>query len=267
MSSARDVCEALHRRYNKPSQGRPGEQYVCIEEARSGAGFRGNDGQCDFLAINTWQSRGMELIGHEIKVSMSDWKAELDQPEKAERFARFCRRWYVAAPADLATRIKDEVPPAWGLLSISDTGRTKEVRSAPSRQPDEVPAWWWVGWLAQIDRQHKRRLPDLVQEGMAAARREMQAQIDTQVQSRRRHIEERVEALRANADRLKAATGIDLHRSWPGDLESLNVAWELVRRCPSLPTLVDMLRRTADALEPADYSPSAERVTRNEVTA
>lgn len=247
--TARDVRDALHQRYNRPSQGRPGERYVCLEEARAGAGFAGNAGQCDFLAINTWQSRGMELIGHEIKVTLSDWRAELDQPEKAERFACYCRRWFIAAPSSLAGRIKDEVPPAWGLLSVSDSGRTTEIRQAPARQPDDVPPWWWIGWLAQIDRQHKRRLPQLVADGMAKARQQLQAQVDAEVSRRRSYDEERIANLHENADRLKAATGINLHLSWPGDLEGLAAAWDLVRRCPSLSTLVGMLRRTADALE------------------
>jgi hypothetical protein len=247
--TALDVREALHRRYNRPSQGRPDERYVCIEEARAGAGFQGNDGQCDFLAINTWQSRGLELIGHEIKVSVSDWRSELNRPEKAERFARFCRRWYVAAPTGLAGRIVHEVPPAWGLLAVSDKGTVREVRPADAREPEDVPAWWWIGWLAQIDRQHKRRIPTLVEQGIAEERKQLRAQVDAELEQRHQLTLDRDVDLRHNADRLHAATGIDLRRSWPGDLESLATAWDLVRRCPSLPRLVEMLRSAADALD------------------
>lgn len=256
--TAADVREALHRRYNRPSQGRPGERYVCIEEARSGAGFTGNNGQCDFLAINTWQSRGLELIGHEIKVSVSDWRAELDKPEKAERFAQFCRRWYVAAPSGLASRIVHEVPPAWGLLAISDKGQAREVKPAPSREPKEVPAWWWIGWLAQIDRQHKRRVPQMVAEGMTEERSRLRAEIERDLERRRQRTLDRDADLRANADRLRDTVGINLYSSWPGDLEGLAVAWGLVKRCSSLPTLVTMLRRTANALE----QPDSEEVAR-----
>lgn len=249
MTTAADIKDALHRRYNKPSQGREGEQWICLEEARSGAGFKGNDGQCDFLAINTWQSRGMELIGHEVKVSMADWKHELAQPEKAERFARYCRRWFVAVPSALASRIKDEVPPAWGLLSVSDTGRVMELRRAPSREPESVPAWWWVGWLAQVDRQHKRRLPQLVRDGMAEERKTIESRIEAEVAARRGYAEERDEALRSNAVALKKATGIDLQHAWSGNFTKLGEAWTLMQRTGSLETLADQLRRAADALD------------------
>lgn len=144
--NAREVKDALRQRYM--GAGKQSERYVLIEEARSGAGFDGNAGQCDLLAINTWPGRGMELIGHEVKVNMSDWKAELEKPEKAERFARYCNRWYVAVPSDLAKKIDHEVPPAWGLLAVSDSGRTREVVKPERRTPEDVPAWWWIGWLA-----------------------------------------------------------------------------------------------------------------------
>lgn len=253
--TARDVADALHGRYNRPSQGKPGEQYICLEEARSGAGFQGNNGQCDFLAINTWQSRGMELIGHEIKVSMSDWKSELAKPEKAERFARYCRRWYVAVPSALAREIKHEVPPTWGLMSISDSGRvTETVKPKPRETVDDVPAWWWIGWLAQIDRQHKRRLPQLIREGLDDERQRMREEIERQQKRGQAYQQERAELLAANVDALREATGIDLRRTYSCDLTRLADAWKLVRQGPLLDGLVINLRKTADAIDAARES-------------
>lgn len=248
--TARDIREALHARYNRPSQGREGEQWICLEEARAGAGFDGNQGQCDFLAINTWRSRGMELIGHEIKVSMSDWRAELANPAKADLFARYCRRWYLVAPSALAGRIRDEVPPAWGLLSVASTGRITETRRAPAvSKPEPVPDWWWVGWLAQIDRQHKRRLPALIEQGTAAERERLEARIRAEHDASSRFQAEVDEKLRRNAQRLKAATGIDLDHAWAHDFEKLRRAWAMARQAPNLELLADQLRRTADRLD------------------
>lgn len=248
---ARDVKDALHGRYNKPSQGRQGERYVCIEEARSGAGFDGNNGQCDFLAINTWKSRGMELIGHEVKVSASDWKAELADPAKAERFARFCRRWYVAAPSALASKIKHEVPPAWGLLSVSDAGRVTETVKPKPRDPADVPAWWWVGWLAQVDRQHKRRLPQLIRQGMADEAEKIREEAKRHAEQSNRWQSEQAAALQTKIDEVKKATGIDLRHAFKHDLERLRVAWTMARDAPNLDGLALNLRRAADALESA----------------
>lgn len=248
---AADIKDALHRRYNRPSQGREGEQWICLEEARSGAGFAGGDGQCDFLAINTWQSRGMDLIGHEVKISAADWKAELDQPAKAERFARYCRRWWVVAPSDLAARIKDEAPPAWGVLGVSDKGVVRERRPAPARDAEQVPAWWWIGWLAQIDRQHKRRLPQLVQAGMAEERQTIEARIREQVDSRRQYADQEAEKLNDNIEALKTATGIDIRRAWSYDFGRLRHAWSLTRGGIDLEGLAGQLRRAAESIDQA----------------
>lgn len=254
--TAADVREALHRRYTAKNA----EQYVCIEEARSGAGFAGNNGQCDFLAINTWQSRGLELIGHEVKVSMSDWKAELAQPEKAERFARYCRRWYVAVPSDLAAKIKHEVPPAWGLLAVTANG-VREVVKPEARNPETVPAWWWVGWLAQIDRQHKRDAGRKVQQMIAQERTKLTEQVEAEVKRRRAHAEERDERLRENAKKLKAAVGIDVEYLWDGNIDRLRQAWGLVQSAFDVEHLARTLRRTADALDELTAPAESEAVS------
>lgn len=249
--NATDVKEALHRRYAKPSQGKPGERYVCIEEARSGAGFQGNNGQCDFLAINTWRSRGMELIGHEVKVSRADWTAELADPAKAERFAQYCCRWYVVAPSALASDIKHEVPPAWGLLSVSDAGRVTQTVDPQPRDPAPVPEWWWVGWLAQVDRQHKRRLPLLIREGMEGERERMREEIERSTAEKDRWSRDQSEQLAEAAEALREATGIDLRHVYKGDLSRLKEAWALLRKLPYLDGLEGNLRKAADALATA----------------
>lgn len=247
--TARDIKNALHQRYEQSSQGKPGERYICLEEARAGAGFDGGRGQCDFLAINTWQSRGMELIGHEVKVSMSDWKAELAQPEKAERFARFCRRWYIAVPADLAKKIRHEVPPAWGLLSVSDSGAVREVvRPQVRTAVEDVPSWWWVGWLAQIDRQHKRRLPQMVMEGMAAERADLEARVTSDVERRQAYATEALREKARQLDRLSESCGVDLSRAWFNE-KDLRVALRVAKHLP--PGLPMMLRNASEALAEA----------------
>lgn len=246
--TASDVKAALHRRYCKADLS--GEQYVCIEEARSGAGFAGNDGSCDFLAINTYHGRGMELIGHEVKVSMTDWKAELAQPEKAERFARYCRRWYVAVPAALASKIKHEVPPAWGLLSLSDKGRWTETIKAPPRSPETVPEWWWIGWLAQFDRQAKRAVGAQVRAAVEIEQTNVNEQIKEAVGRRTEAVIERHKRLTENAEALREATGIDLFHVWRGNFDRLAQMYDLARaRGSEVDAVVREMRSAADALE------------------
>lgn len=247
--TARDIRAALDKRYGTRSQGREAEAWVTIPEARSGAGFGGGDGQCDYLAINTWTSRGLQVIGHEIKVSLADWKAEIAKPDKAERFARFCRRWWVVVPTELAAKIRHDVPPAWGLLAISDKLTCREVIAAPSREPEPIPAWWWIGWLAQVDRGHKR-----------ADAAELQRLVNQAVEQRRPLIEKSAvrsldhtrEELRVTHEKIRLfakATGVDVRHAWPHDIERLAQVYAAVKRSTDFAGIANQMRRAVEALD------------------
>ena len=82
----------------------------------------------DAIAMDTWPSRGMLISGIEIKVDLYDWRREKASPEKAEQIARFCDKFWVAAPPGLIP--VDELPSAWGLLEGGQYGmRVKKQAS------------------------------------------------------------------------------------------------------------------------------------------
>jgi hypothetical protein len=243
VTTERDICAALHRRYNPPSNGRPGEGYVCIEEARSGAGFQGNNGQCDFLAINTWQSRGLTVIGHEIKVSRTDLLKELAQPEKAEQFGRFCHMWWLVMPSELYAKMDHQVPTAWGVLTASDKGRLTEAQKPQrNRTPDAVPVWWWIGWLAQIDRQHKRQLPSLVQEALRPERERMQAFMDNHMERRAAAQDEQTLERLRKLDAFEEATGLHLRHMGKWELDRLGKLLTVLRNGTDLEHIANQMR-------------------------
>lgn len=252
MTTATEIKAALHKRFNPSQNGREGEGFICIEEARSGAGFRGNNGACDFLAINTWESRGMTIVGHEIKCSYADWRKELALPDKAEQFSRFCHLWWVVAPADLATKIEHEVPANWGLVSVGDKGRlTDKIKPKRNVNPEPVPAWWWIGWMAQIDRQHKRRLPDLVAKQLQPERERMQQFMADHERRQEAARDEQTLKILANADLLREKTGIDLRHAYRWDLERIGGFIQLARNGKDLPLVAKQLRETAILLAEA----------------
>lgn len=131
--NAHDVEVALRRRYGRNPGNGP--EWICAAEVRNAAGFDASR-TADFIAVNTWPSRGHEIHGHEIKVSRSDWQRELDKPEKAEAWAILCDFWWVAAPHGLITA--DEVPGRWGLIGVKDDGTTRVVKKA-ARNGDVQP--------------------------------------------------------------------------------------------------------------------------------
>lgn len=97
----------------------------------------GTGSQCsrhaDALAMSLWPSRGLELVGIEVKQDRSDWVRERDNPAKAEAVARYCDRWYLAVGDESIVK-PGELPPTWGLLAKRGD-RLVTVKEAPQLTP------------------------------------------------------------------------------------------------------------------------------------
>lgn len=105
----------------------PHPEFGIVFEVAQATGFNAHR-HLDAMAMDTWPSRGLTLYGIEIKVDLYDWRREKANPAKAEQLARFCDRFYIAAPAGLIPIA--ELPEAWGLLEYNaKTGMTR-VREA-----------------------------------------------------------------------------------------------------------------------------------------
>jgi hypothetical protein len=92
--------------------------------------------QADALAFSCWPSRGLHLIGFEVKVSRSDWLREMKDPAKAETICRFCDYWFVACGQAGIVRA-DELPPTWGLLEPKGD-KLVTVKEAPKLEPAPI---------------------------------------------------------------------------------------------------------------------------------
>lgn len=163
--TAADVREALLKRW-------PPNDYLTIYEAPETSERGGT--KLDLVVLAVWKSRGLTLDGVEVKVSMSDWKRELEGytdkqgkrhggPSKADWWYHHVDRFWIAAPADIATKIKPQLPPNWGLLSCTESGG--RVLQQATRNPDRTPLSWstTVGLLraaadagpAMLQREHE----------------------------------------------------------------------------------------------------------------
>lgn len=126
--NAEELFEMIERRFRSP-------EWAVLPGVSNATGSR-IQRRCDALAMNLWPSRGLEIHGFEIKVSRADFLRELKDPEKAEKIARYCDRWWlVVGGTDI---VKDgELPPAWGLLvARGDSLRLK--KDAPQLSPAEM---------------------------------------------------------------------------------------------------------------------------------
>lgn len=116
----------LRKRYAPPA-------WVLLPGVRDGTGSYASR-TADGLAMGTWPSRGLELIGFEIKSHRNDWLRELKAPEKAEAICRFCDRWFIVASSDDIVKL-EELPPTWGLLVASGKRGLVARKDAPVLTP------------------------------------------------------------------------------------------------------------------------------------
>lgn len=97
----------------------------------------------DFMAIDCyasgpWENRRYEIHGHEIKVSRSDWLAELRDPLKAEAFRPYCHRWWLVVSSPSIVH-DGELPECWGMLALRGTS-LRALKRAPLLDPEPMPA-------------------------------------------------------------------------------------------------------------------------------
>ena len=114
----RAMLDRLNVRYGMYNAN--GIRYTRAEHVKISAGHDARR-VCDYMAYDLWQGQGRgwdspggpKLHGHEVKVSRSDWLAELRDPTKAEAFSRYCDYWWLVV-SDKAIVKPGELPEGWG---------------------------------------------------------------------------------------------------------------------------------------------------------
>lgn len=245
------VYQALEDRYGREAG------YAIIPQVRNQTGYSaGYVRTADALAMQLYPSRGLAIIGFEIKVSKADWKREIKDPTKAEAIAQFCHEWVIAAPKGVVP--VDEVPHAWGLMEVDSELRTRLVKK-PEHRSDTTPITYT--FLAAIFRNLGRNTDDaVISEAYERGRKEGKAANDYALQ---REID-KMKPVYDRAKLFEAASGIDfrymvsdeqLARVARGIHSLMNGRWDspfeqIVRDLTSLRNLTrSVLARPAEALD------------------
>jgi hypothetical protein len=137
--STPSLWDLLERRY-EDQQG-----WLLFYEVAQRTGYN-NTGYADAMAFSVWPSRGIQLLGFEVKRSRSDLLKELRDEQKAEKFIKFCHQWWlVVSDAKLTEGV--EVPPNWGILAPRNQV-LYQVRPAAKLEP----AQWTPDFIASLMR-------------------------------------------------------------------------------------------------------------------
>lgn len=177
----------------------------------------------DLIAIMGWQSRGHEVLGFEVKVSRSDWLAELKDPAKADPLVRLCSRWWIAAPPDVVK--VEELPAAWGLLVIHPE-QVRAIKQAPQLNPEPwSPEVWRCMMLRQATRE--QHAPDDLEKAKRAGWTEGYEEGAKSAERMQKSDRDHIAALEKIIAEAEKATGVQI-RFWC-DYPALGEAMRLVR--------------------------------------
>ena len=173
------VTEALRTRYMH--NGREADRWAFVREVRNGAGFNASR-SCDAIAMGLWPSDGLYLHGHEIKVSRSDWRKELDDPSKSLAFAKHCHYWWIVAPTGVVNL--EELPSNWGLLVVSKSLKVKAAKQATFNKTPEPLTYGFVASLLRRSIQQdefRNQLKSEYQRGRSDEREARKSEIELAV--------------------------------------------------------------------------------------
>lgn len=190
----------------------------------------------DAIAMSLYPSRGLDLLGFEIKVYRNDWIKELKDPDKAETIAKYCDYWWIVAPKGIV--VPDEVPTNWGLM-IPFGKSLKVVKQAKKLKARNIDK----AFLASILRRANEvlvpeaKLRASYKMGFAEGEKHKQFDVDAARQE-----------LARNEDKIKKfaeASGIDISACWDGG--QLGEAVRMVRNGEHLRVKQELERLLTDA--------------------
>lgn len=158
---------ALQRMYAAP-------EYAVLFEVGDATGAQAQR-WADAMVMGLWPSRGLELWGIEIKASRSDWRREAAKPEKAERIAAYCDRWFVLAWHDVILN-EMEVPPAWGIMSFN--GKRLQIRrQAAQTDAKAMDRRFLAALLRRVAKTDDAMIEQIVEQKDAQRREQYQADL------------------------------------------------------------------------------------------
>lgn len=204
MSATSDLLALLQRHYIKPGAPMPGGIFLPEVGWNPAGGASGRDGGCDAIYVGFTSSSGRLLIGHELKVSRSDWLNELNKPGKADAWADQCHQWWLVV-LDPSIVHDGELPPGWGLMSPgrSKTRMTVHVKAATKDQHN--PSWLAVrSIMARQDTLRAKAIDNARSDAYRAATAEVNERVEQRIKNELTQSEHNDATIRLLRERLRA---------------------------------------------------------------
>lgn len=235
--NAGQVRAALRNRYKDC------RRYAIAEEVGLTTGF--SHRRLDMMVLDCYSSNGFRIDGIEIKVSTSDLRRELEDPEKHIAFFDVIDYYTIAAPAGVTDSLMEVIPKRWGIMLINEDGSTRYKRKPlplEDRTSDrDVPR----GFLASIVRSIQSLQPSAQE-----LKKEYERGMEDGRKSERQKNAYMNERLKYEAEKLNAYDEIsNRFRLW-GEQDEINNILDEFERFRKLDTdmLKRMIERTVESL-------------------
>ncbi len=190
------VASILAKRFPPPA-------WAFLTQVRRGTGFA-HSNTADAIAVHTWPSRGLFIVGAEIKVVRGDWMRELKKVGKSDEIQKFCKHWYIVTPSRSDVIREDEIPTTWGHIEVTRRG-TKIIKSAPDLKPAKPDMFLLASIMRNAARSMVPRdeVDDQIHDGIEAA-----------LERRSQDIGYQLNALRAAVKKFEDASGVSIGDEW-----------------------------------------------------
>lgn len=145
-----ELRQALLKRYSD------NRRYAVAEEVGLTTGF--SHRRIDMVVIDCYASNGFRIEGIEMKVSTSDLRRELQDPEKHTAFFELIDYFTLACPKGVIEPLMDVIPPKWGIIIVNEDGSTKYKRK-PLGLEDKADKTVPRAFVASLTRSILKRQP------------------------------------------------------------------------------------------------------------
>ena len=192
----------------------PSPAYTVLYELRDGTGLSTRGQAADAMVFGTWPSRGLSILGFEVKSYRNDWLRELKNPEKAEGMAQFCDAWWLVTGGDVAKI--EEIPPAWGWCIGTEKG-LKIIKEPAELKPAPITRLLLMSIVRNVE---KNYIP------AASLKARAESEASSILKRQRTENQYLLETAKKQASRLaefKAQSGIDLMSEWSFPVKDVGI--------------------------------------------
>jgi len=196
-----DMLIRLEARYAPPG-------WVTIRECSDRTGYRNRS--ADLIALGIWPSRGLEIIGFEIKSLRGDWLKELKEPEKADPIAVHCDRWYIVVTNPAIIK-PGELPADWGLI-VPHGAVLRIVVESAYRDKGAVSRPFFMSMMRHIIDGTVAK--DLFKQKLDEAFKQRENDLRNDLDWQHKNTEEKFKSLSEKVEEFEKASGVQLSNRW-----------------------------------------------------